>query len=80
MGAGVLVETSPEGLAKQIVNTYGDPTLWSDLSAAGLQYAQHQLSLEDWRHRLGDLLVAVDLPPSMALHHPASAEHTAVQP
>ena len=79
-GAGVLVEASAEGLARTIVDTYSDPRLWSDLSAAGLEYAEHQLSPENWRRRLEDLLIGLGMPPSTALHHAGSATHTAVQP
>ncbi len=77
---GVLVETSPEGLASRIIAAYGDPKLWSDLSAAGLEYARHQLSPESWRRRLGDVLDGIGLPRSAAVRHPGIARHAATRP
>ena len=77
---GVLVETSPEGLASRIVAAYGDPKLWSDLSAAGLEYARHQLSPESWRRRFGDVLDGVGLPRFATQRHPGIARHAATRP
>jgi len=77
---GVLVETSPEGLASRIVAAYGDPKLWSDLSTAGLEYARHQLSPESWRRRFGDVLHGVGLPRPAAGRHPGIARHVATRP
>jgi glycosyltransferase involved in cell wall biosynthesis len=79
-GDGVLVHTSPEGLARQIVDAYNDRKLWSDLSAAGLEFAQNQLSPEQWRRRFEGLLETIGLPPSTALRSVGNAPYIAPRP
>lgn len=65
-GAGVLVETSAEGLARRIVEVYGTPGLWAELSRAGLEHARDHLSLARWRSGFHELLEALGLPSSSA--------------
>jgi glycosyltransferase involved in cell wall biosynthesis len=77
---GVLVETSPEALASRIIAAYGDPKLWSELSAAGLEYARHQLSPESWRRRFSDVLHGIGLPRPAARRYPGIARHVATRP
>ena len=48
-GDGVLIGATADDLAARLVEVYGDPELWSELSSAGFELARREFSLTAWQ-------------------------------
>ena len=59
--AGVMVAETPAAFSQAVQTAYTDPKLWRSLSADGLAYAEHTLSLAGWRSRLDGMLKQIGL-------------------
>ncbi len=59
--AGVMVADTPAAFSEAVHTAYTDPALWRSLSAHGLAYAEHTLSLAGWRSRLDGMLKQIGL-------------------
>ncbi len=59
--AGVMVAETPATFSAAIRTAYTDPKLWRSLSADGLAYAEHALSLAGWQARLNGMLKQIGL-------------------
>ena len=45
----MLIGATAEDLAARLVEVYGDPELWSELSSAGFELVQREFSLIAWQ-------------------------------
>jgi FkbM family methyltransferase len=61
-GIDVLVGTSSDHFAKEVLRLNNDPELWSALSQGGLAYAQRRLSVANYTESLRRAVIGMGLP------------------
>ena len=62
VGRDVLVGRDPVDFAKQIVRLHNDPVLWAELASNSLVFAGANLSVDNFKTRVRNSLVQIDLP------------------